>query len=65
MSILQVSDDVTVMTMGIDSGYNAYIFANEPLALKYCLLKGRLRMHKDMLAKKVMIYDRNASTDHF
>lgn len=63
--ILQVSDGITVPTMGINSGYNAGIFANEPLGVKYSLLKDRLRLQKDMLAKKMMIDDRDASTDHF
>ena len=62
LSIVQMPRGVPVGTMGINSGYNAGIFACQILALKYPYLKEKLRMHKKILEEEVENEDRQLSS---
>lgn len=57
-SIIQMPLGVPVATVGIDSAYNAGIFACQILALKYPYLKEKLRRHKEILENEVEEQDR-------
>jgi phosphoribosylcarboxyaminoimidazole (NCAIR) mutase len=48
--------------MGVNSAYNAGIFACQILALKYPYLKEKLRVHKETLEKEVEDEDRLQSS---
>ena len=56
-SIVQMPRGVPVGAMGIDSAYNAAIFACEILSLKYPRLKQKLVEHKQLLEKEVEAED--------
>ncbi|MDQ3837054.1 MAG: 5-(carboxyamino)imidazole ribonucleotide mutase [Thermoproteota archaeon] len=56
-SIVQMPRGVPVGTMGIDSAYNAGIFACQILSLKYPHLKERLAEYKHALEKEVEAED--------
>lgn len=62
LSMVQMPHGVPVGTMGINSAYNAGIFACQILSLKYPYLKQRLRSHKEMLEKKVEAEDRKVNS---
>lgn len=56
-SIVQMPRGVPVGVMGIDSAYNAAIFACQILSLKYPRLKQKLVEHKQLLEKDVAAED--------
>jgi phosphoribosylaminoimidazole carboxylase PurE protein len=56
-SIVQMPRGVPVGAMGIDSAYNAAIFACQILSLKYPRLKQKLVEHKQLLEKEVAAED--------
>ena len=56
-SIVQMPRGVPVGAMGIDSAYNAAIFACQILSLKYPHLKQKLVEHKQLLEKEVAAED--------
>ena len=58
LSIVQMPYGVPVATMGIDSAYNAAIFACQILSLKYPYLKEKLRLYKENLEEEVECEDR-------
>lgn len=62
-SIVQMPRGVPVGTMGIDSAYNAGIFACQILSIKYPLLKQRLAEYKQALEKEVENEDAQINHD--
>jgi 5-(carboxyamino)imidazole ribonucleotide mutase len=62
-SIIQMPRGVPVGTMGIDSAYNAGIFACQVLSLKYPHLKQKLIEHKQVLEKEVEAEDTQVKND--
>jgi phosphoribosylaminoimidazole carboxylase PurE protein len=56
-SMIQMPRGVPVGVMGIDSAYNAAIFACQILSLKYPRLKQKLVEHKQLLEKEVAAED--------
>lgn len=52
-SIIQMPPGVPVGTMGINSSYNAGIFACQILSLKYPYLRKKLRLYKEALEQEV------------
>jgi 5-(carboxyamino)imidazole ribonucleotide mutase len=56
-SMVQMPRGVPVGAMGIDSAYNAAIFACQILSLKYPHLKQKLVEHKQLLEKEVSAED--------
>ena len=62
-SIVQMPRGVPVGAMGIDSAYNAGIFACQILSLKYPHLKQRLVEHKQDLEKEVEAEDTQLKND--
>jgi 5-(carboxyamino)imidazole ribonucleotide mutase len=62
-SIVQMPRGVPVGTMGIDSSYNAGIFACQILSLKYPHLKQRLAEYKQALEKEVENEDSQINRD--
>ncbi len=62
-SIIQMPRGVPVGTMGIDSAYNAGIFACQILSLKYPHLKQKLIEHKQVLEKEVEAEDTQVRND--
>jgi 5-(carboxyamino)imidazole ribonucleotide mutase len=56
-SMIQMPRGVPVGVMGIDSAYNAAIFACQILSLKYPHLKQKLVEHKQLLEKEVAAED--------
>jgi 5-(carboxyamino)imidazole ribonucleotide mutase len=62
LSMIQMPDGVPVGTMGVNSAYNAGIFACQILALKYPYLKEKLRVHKETLEEEVEDEDRLQSS---
>ena len=63
LSMIQMPHGVPVGTMGINSAYNAGIFACQILALKYPYLKEKLRVHKKTLEEEVEDEDRLQSSE--
>ena len=63
LSMIQMPHGVPVGTMGINSAYNAGIFACQILALKYPYLKEKLRAHKETLEEEVEDEDRLQSSE--
>ena len=58
LSILQMPVGVPVATMGVDSSYNAGIFACQILSLKYSYLKEEeLKLYKEKLEQEVETED--------
>src|ERR671916_265023 len=62
-SIVQMPRGVPVGAMGIDSAYNAAIFACQILSLKYPHLKQKLLEYKRILEKEVEAEDAQLSND--
>jgi phosphoribosylaminoimidazole carboxylase PurE protein len=62
-SIVQMPRGVPVGTMGIDSAYNAGVFACQILGLKYPHLKQKLVKHKQFLEKEVEAEDTQLRND--
>jgi 5-(carboxyamino)imidazole ribonucleotide mutase len=62
-SIVQMPRGVPVGTMGIDSAYNAGIFACQILSPKYPVLKQRLAEYKQALEKEVEAEDSQINRD--
>ena len=62
-SIIQMPRGVPVGAMGIDSAYNAGIFACQVLSLKYPHLKQKLLEHKQVLEKEVEAEDTQVRND--
>ena len=62
-SIVQMPRGVPVGVMGIDSAYNAGIFACQILSLKYPHLKQKLVEHKQVLEKEVEAEDTQLKKD--
>ena len=62
-SIIQMPRGVPVGAMGIDSAYNAGIFACQVLSLKYPHLKQKLLEHKQFLEKEVEDEDTQVRND--
>ncbi len=62
-SIIQMPRGVPVGTMGIDSAYNAGIFACQILSLKYPHLRQKLLKHKQVLEKEVEAEDTQVRND--
>lgn len=62
-SIVQMPRGVPVGAMGIDSAYNAGIFACQILSLKYPHLKQKLVKHKQSLEKEVEAEDTQLKND--
>jgi phosphoribosylaminoimidazole carboxylase PurE protein len=62
-SIIQMPRGVPVGAMGIDSAYNAGIFACQVLSLKYPHLKPKLLEHKQVLEKEVEAEDTEVRDD--
>jgi len=58
LSIVQMPNGVPVATMGINSSYNAGIFACQILTLKYPYLREKIRLHKETLEQEVESEDR-------
>jgi 5-(carboxyamino)imidazole ribonucleotide mutase len=58
LSIVQMPYGVPVATMGINSSYNAGIFACQILTLKYPYLREKIRLHKETLEQEVESEDR-------
>lgn len=59
LSIVQMPPGVPVGTMGINSAYNAGIYACQILSLKYPYLKEKLRSHKEAMEEKVQLDHEN------
>jgi 5-(carboxyamino)imidazole ribonucleotide mutase len=57
LSMIQMPQGVPVGTMGINSSYNAGIFACQVLSLKYPYLKKKLRVYKRNLEQEVETED--------
>jgi 5-(carboxyamino)imidazole ribonucleotide mutase len=57
LSILQMPVGVPVATMGVNSSYNAGIFACQILSLKYSYLKEKLKLYKEKLEQEVETED--------
>ena len=53
LSIVQMPNGVPVATMGINSSYNAGIFACQVLSLKYPYLRDKIRLYKEALEQEV------------
>jgi 5-(carboxyamino)imidazole ribonucleotide mutase len=53
---------VPVATMGINSSYNAGIFACQILTLKYPYLREKIRIHKETLEQEVESEDREVKS---
>jgi phosphoribosylaminoimidazole carboxylase PurE protein len=62
-SIIQMPRGVPVGAMGIDSAYNAGIFACQVLSLKYPHLKQKLLEHKQVLENEVEAEDTQLKKD--
>jgi len=62
-SIVQMPRGVPVAAMGIDSAYNAAIFACQILSLKYPELKQKLVGHKQVLEEEVEAEDTQLKND--
>src|SRR5918992_4307450 len=62
-SMVQMPRGVPVGAMGIDSAYNAGIFACQVLSLKYPHLKQKLLEHKQFLEKEVEAEDTQVRND--
>ncbi len=62
LSIVQMPNGVPVATMGINSSYNAGIFACQILALKYPYLRENIRLHKQKLEQEVESEDRQVKS---
>ncbi len=62
LSIVQMPNGVPVATMGINSSYNAGIFACQILSLKYPYLREKIRLHKEMLEQEVESEDRQVKS---
>jgi phosphoribosylaminoimidazole carboxylase PurE protein len=62
-SIVQMPRGVPVGSMGIDSAYNAGIFACQILSLKYPYLKQKLVEHKQVLEREVEAEDTQLKND--
>jgi 5-(carboxyamino)imidazole ribonucleotide mutase len=62
-SIIQMPRGVPVGAMGIDSAYNAGIFACQVLSLKHPHLKQKLLEHKQVLEKEVEAEDTQVRND--
>ena len=62
-SIIQMPRGVPVGAMGIDSAYNAGIFACQVLSVKYPHLKQKLLEHKQVLEKEVEAEDIQVKND--
>jgi len=62
LSIIQMPNGVPVATMGINSSYNAGIFACQILALKYPYLREKIRLHKQKLEQEVESEDRQVKS---
>ena len=62
LSIVQMPNGVPVATMGINSSYNAGIFACQILALKYPYLREKMRLHKQKLEQEVESEDRQVKS---
>ncbi|MDQ3836022.1 MAG: AIR carboxylase family protein, partial [Thermoproteota archaeon] len=62
-SIVQMPRGVPVAAMGIDSAYNAAIFACQILSLKHPHLKQRLLEHKQILEEEVEAEDSQLNND--
>lgn len=58
-SILQMPPGVPIGTMGINSAYNAGIYACQILSLKYPNLKQKLKLHKERMEQEVDLEDAN------
>lgn len=56
-SMLQMPPGVPVGVIGIDSAYNAGIFASQILSLKYPHIRERLKEHKQRLEREVEAED--------
>lgn len=56
-SIIQMPPGVPVGTMGINSSYNAGIFACQILSLKYPYLRKKLKLYKEVLEREVETED--------
>lgn len=61
-SMLQMPKGVPVGVMGIDSAFNAGIFACQILSIKHPYLKSKLRSYKQKLAEEVDIEDKNVKS---
>lgn len=61
-SMLQMPKGVPVGVMGIDSAYNAGIFACQILSVKHHYLKPKLRVYKQKLADEVDVEDKNVKS---
>lgn len=61
-SMLQMPSGVPVGVIGIDSAYNAGIFACQMLSLKYPHLREKLMKHKEALEKAVESEDMEAKS---
>jgi 5-(carboxyamino)imidazole ribonucleotide mutase len=62
LSIVQMPYGVPVATMGINSSYNAGIFACQILTLKYPYLREKIRIHKETLEQEVESEDREVKS---
>jgi 5-(carboxyamino)imidazole ribonucleotide mutase len=62
LSIVQMPNGVPVATMGINSSYNAGIFACQILTLKYPYLREKIRLHKQKLEQEVESEDRQVKS---
>ena len=58
LSIVQMPKGVPVGTMGVNSAFNAGIYACQLLSLKHDVLKEKLKKHKDALEKNVEFEDK-------
>lgn len=61
-SMLQMPKGVPVGVMGIDSAYNAGIFACQILSMKHHYLKPKLRVYKQKLADEVDVEDKTVKS---
>ena len=64
LSIIQMPSGVPVGTMGINSSYNAGIFACQILSLKYPYLRDKIRLHKEALEQEVEAEDLKLKNAH-
>ena len=64
LSIIQMPSGVPVGTMGINSSYNAGIFACQVLSLKYPYLRDKIRLHKEALEQEVEAEDLKLKNAH-
>ncbi len=62
LSIVQMPYGVPVATMGINSSYNAGIFACQILTLKYPYIREKIRLHKETLEQEVESEDREVKS---